>query len=119
MLLTWEKVGLVPTWCEPSSSFSFSLDMRLEENTSSRVLLTDGRVLWDLSHPPTDEETPTGGAGEMEMDAGVALTATGMGGGGAGGFGALCLVDFVGAGGWDSTVSGSLVVMEVSCRKRM
>lgn len=48
--LTWAKVELVG---EPSSPFSLStlvgwlegLDMGLEENTSFRVLLTDGRVL--------------------------------------------------------------------------
>lgn len=48
--LTWAKVGLVG---DPSSPLSFStllgwlegLDIMLEENTSSRVLLTDGRVL--------------------------------------------------------------------------
>lgn len=55
----------------------------------------------------------------MEMDAGVALTATGMamGGCGAGGLGARCLVDLVGAGGWGSAASCSLVVTVVSCRK--
>lgn len=125
-ILTWENVGLASTLDEASSSFSFStlvdrlegLDIMLEENTSSRVLLTDGRVLWDLSHPATVDDTLTGGAGfvEMEMDAGVALTAGGRGGWCAGGLGARCLVDLVGAGGWGSAASGSL---EVSCRERI
>lgn len=53
----------------------------------------------------------------MEMDAGVALTAVGTGGGGAGGLGALCLMDLTGAGGWDSTTSGSLEGAEDSYRK--
>lgn len=129
LVLNWENVGL-PTSCAGSSCFSFSvlvetdgdLDRRLEENISSKVLLTEGSVLWDRSHPATVEETLTGGAGfeEMEMDAGVALTATG--GCGAGGFGARCLVDFAGAGGgggggrWGSAGSGSFVT-EVSCRR--
>lgn len=51
--LTWEKVGLASNFGEASSSFSFStlvemlegFDIRLEENISSRVLLTDGKVL--------------------------------------------------------------------------
>lgn len=107
LVLNWENVGLLPASCAGSSGFSFSalvetegdLDRRLEENISSKVLLTEGSVLWDRSHPATVEETLTGGAGleEMEMDAGVALTATG--GCGAGGLGARCLVDFAGAGG--------------------
>lgn len=105
LVLNWENVGLVPGLAEASSSFSALLEMeddldkRLEENTSSRLLLTDGSVLWDRSHPATVEDTLTGGAGfgEMEMDAGVALTATG--GWGAGGFGARCFVDLVEAGG--------------------
>lgn len=50
LVLYWAKVELVG---EPSSPFSLStlvgwlegLDMGLEENTSFRVLLTDGRVL--------------------------------------------------------------------------
>lgn len=97
------------------------LGMRPEENTSSTVVPTDGRVLWDRSQPATDEETLTRGAGlgEMEMDAGVALTTTGAGGGGAGGLGARCLMDLEGAGGWGSADSGSLVVTEVSCRKTL
>lgn len=86
------------------------------------MLLTDGRVLCDRSHPPTVEDTLTGGTGfgEMEMDAGVALTATGTGtgGGGAGGLGARCLVDLVGAGGWGSATSGSLEMTDVSYRKK-
>lgn len=109
-----------------SSSFSFStlvgtaegLDIMLEENISSMVLPTEGRVLWDRSHPATVEDTLTGGAGlgVMEMDAGVALTAVGMGGGGAGGLGALCFMDLVGGGGWGSAGSGSFGGAEVSCR---
>lgn len=51
--LTWENVGLASKLAEASASFSFStlvdrlegLDIILEENTSSTVLLTDGRVL--------------------------------------------------------------------------
>lgn len=50
LVLNWAKVGLVG---EASSAFSFSplvailedFGIKLEENTSSRVLLTDGRVL--------------------------------------------------------------------------
>lgn len=111
---------------KPSSSFSFSalvellegLDIKLEENISSKVLLTDGSVLWDRSQPATVEDALTGGTGfgEMEMDAGVALTAAAMatGGWGAGGLGARCLVDLAGAGGWGSATSGSL---EFSYRK--
>lgn len=81
-LLTWEKVGLA---AEPSSTFSLSalvallvgLDNMLEENISSRVLLTEGSVLCDRSQPATVEDELLGGTGfgEMEMDAGVALTA--------------------------------------------
>lgn len=107
---------------DPSSPFSLStlvgmlegLDLMLEENISSEVLLTDGRVLCDRSQPATDEAALTGGAGfgEMEMDAGVALTTTGTGGWGAGGLGARCLVDLVlGTEGWGSAGS------EVSCRQ--
>lgn len=112
---------------EPSSSFSFSalvellegLDIKLEENISSKVLLTDGSVLWDRSQPATVEDALTAGTGfgEMEMDAGVALTAAAAmatGGWGAGGLGARCLVDLAGAGGWGSATSGSL---EFSYRK--
>lgn len=51
--LTWEKVGLLSAWGGPATSFSFStlmeilggLAIRLAENISSRVLLTDGKVL--------------------------------------------------------------------------
>lgn len=104
---------------DPSSPFSLStalgtlegLGIMLEENISSKVLLTDGSVLCDRSQPATDEAAATGGAGfgEMEMDAGVALTA-GTGGWGAGGLGARCLVDLVlGTEGWGSAGS------EVSC----
>lgn len=111
---------------DPSSSFSTvaagleGFDLKLEENISSRVLLTEGRVLWDLSQPPTDDDdTLTGvtGAGAMEMDAGVALMAVEVGGWGARGLGALGLVVLAGTGGWDSTASGSLEVMELSWKK--
>lgn len=131
LVLNWANVGLPPTSCAGSSCLSFSalaetegdFERRLEENMSSRVLLTEGSVLWDRSHPATVEETLTGGAGleEMEMEeAGVALTATG--GCGAGGLGARCLVDLAGAGGgggggrWVSAGSGSFVT-DASCRR--
>lgn len=88
LVLNWENVGLLPESGAGSSFLSFStvveaegdLDMSLEGNISSKVLLTEGSVLWDRSHPPTVEDTLLmGGAGlgEMEIDAGVALTATG------------------------------------------
>lgn len=120
-------MGLTSKGGETSSALSFSaappgfegFDIRLDENISSRVLLTDGRVLWDLSQPPTEDEAAMGGAGvgAMEMDAGVALTATGAGSCGAGGLGALGFMDLAGAGGWDSAASGSLEMTELSWRK--
>lgn len=61
-------------------------------NTSSRGLLTEGRVLWALSHPSCDVDTGAGGVGVTLMAAGVTLMGTG--GGGAGGLVVLCLTGF-------------------------
>lgn len=114
--LTWENVGLISKLVEALSSFSTEagspdgLDIMLEENISSRLLPTNGRVLWDLSQPPVEVLVGGAGLGAMEMEAGVALTVEegGTGGWGAGGLGALCLVDLAGAGGGCSAGSASL-----------
>lgn len=88
--LTCEKVGLEEGELSAlSASLTVQLDLvtRPGLNTSS-IVLTEGSVLWALSHPSSDEDTGAGGVGVTLMATGVMLMGTG--GGGAWGLVILC-----------------------------